>query len=125
MLLLFWLEVKTHPSILIKMICYDREIFIENINLFSTKSSTSDNNLRSDEHPDQPLEYLVQSQTRPQAQVGPEEVKGVHEAELVQGGLPYPDLVIKVETDHRCIATFERHRGRHLLPDGGRGTETG
>ena len=81
--------------------------------------------LCDNDHPDQPLEYLMQSQTRPQAQVGPEEVKGVHEAELVQGGLPYPDLVIKVETDHRCIATFERHRGRHLLPDGGRGTETG
>ena len=104
------------------MICYDREIFIENINLFSTKSSTSDNNLRSDEHPDQPLEYLVQSQTRPQAQVGPEEVEGVHEAELVHGGLPYPDLVIKIETDQRIAG--KRH-GRHLLPDGRRGTETG
>ena len=100
-------------------------ISVQNIYLFPTKSSTSSNDLCGDDHPDQPLEYLEQSQTRPQAQVGPEEVEGVHEAELVHGGLPYPDLVIKVETDHRCIATFERHRGRHLLPDGGRGTETG
>ena len=65
----------------------------------------------------------MQSQTRPQAQVGPEEVEGVHKAELVHGGLLYPDLVIKVDTDHRCIA-FIKH-GRHLLPDSGRGTETG
>ena len=76
----------------------------------------------SDDHPDQPLDYLVESQTRPQAQVGPEEVEGVHEAELVHGGLPYPDLVIKIETDRRIAG--KRH-GRHLLPDGGRSTETG
>ena len=96
---------------------------LENIYSFPTKSSTSDNNLCSDDHSDQPLDYLVESQTRPQAQVGPEEVEGVHEAELVHGGLPYPDLVIKVETDQGFIAG--KKHGRHLLPDGGRGTETG
>ena len=95
---------------------------VQNIYLFPTKSSTSDNNLCSDDHPDQPLDYLVESQTRPQAQVGPEKVEGVHEAELVHGGLPYPDLVIKIETDRRIAG--KRH-GRHLLPDGRRGTETG
>ena len=67
--------------------------------LLNCKLSTSDNNLCGDHHPHQPLQYLVQSQARPQAQVGPEEVEGVHEAELVHGGLLHPDLLIKVETD--------------------------
>ena len=97
-------------------------ISVQNIYLFPTKLSTSSNDLCGDDHPDQPLEYLEQSQTRPQAQVGPKEVEGVHEAELVHGGLPYPDLVIKIETDRRIAG--KRH-GRHLLPDGGRSTETG
>ena len=86
------------------------------------KPSTSDKGLCDNHHPRHPLQYLVEAQPGPQAQVGPEEVKGVHEAELVHGGLPYPDLVIKIETDRRIAG--KRH-GRHLLPDGRRGTETG
>ena len=66
-------------------------------------------------YPDYPLQYLIQTKSRPQSEVWSEEIQSRDETELVHRGLLYSDLIIEDQTKHGVVRPL---RSRPLLHSG-------